>query len=133
MEAVGFWPLSTLRPNVILVHLVVNWYIPPPGPVLVCCTEKNLATLVQSHPSVAARWPPGLPDGLFPNQTPQFWYNLEGLWPDNFDIFHDHSVFFVAIYFILWPFGICCAHLLYYPHFGKLYQGKSGNPDGRSL
>jgi hypothetical protein len=34
----------------------------------------------------------------------------------------------VAICFILWPFGICCGHLLYYPHFGKLYQAKSGNP-----
>jgi hypothetical protein len=25
-------------------------------------------------------------------------------------------------------FGICCGQLLYYPHFVKLYQEKSGNP-----
>jgi hypothetical protein len=39
--------LSILRPNGIfygrLVHFVVIWYI---FPVLVCCTEKNLATPV---------------------------------------------------------------------------------------
>jgi hypothetical protein len=38
--------LSVLHPNGILyghmVHFVVIWYI---YPVLVCCTEKNLATL----------------------------------------------------------------------------------------
>jgi uncharacterized metal-binding protein len=39
--------LFIFLPNVIfyghLVHFVVNWYI---FPVSVCCTEKNLATLV---------------------------------------------------------------------------------------
>jgi hypothetical protein len=41
---------SIVRPNVIfcgrLVHFVVIWYI---FPVLVCCTEKNLATLFESR------------------------------------------------------------------------------------
>jgi hypothetical protein len=29
----------------------------------------------------------------------------------------------------LWPFALFCGTLLYYPHFGKLHQEKSGNPD----
>jgi hypothetical protein len=29
---------------------------------------------------------------------------------------------------MLWPFGIFCDNSLYYPHFGILYQEKSGNP-----
>jgi hypothetical protein len=52
MEDVGIFStiLSILRLNGILcgylVHLVVIWYI---FPVLVYCTEKNLATLPQSR------------------------------------------------------------------------------------
>jgi hypothetical protein len=48
MEDVGIFMaiLFILLPNgmfhVHLVHFVVIWYI---SPVLVCCTEKNLATL----------------------------------------------------------------------------------------
>jgi hypothetical protein len=70
----------------------------------------------------------GLPDGLFSNQPHQFLYILEALWIENFGIFYDHLIYFVAICFILWQFGICCGHSLYYPHFGILYHEKSGNP-----
>jgi hypothetical protein len=38
-------------------------------------------------------------------------------------------IYFVAICFILWQFGILCGKLIYYPHFGILYNKKSGNPD----
>jgi hypothetical protein len=44
-------------------------------------------------------------------------------------------VYFVAIWYSLWPFGIFCGHLVYFVAiwyipscFGKLHQGKSGNP-----
>jgi hypothetical protein len=47
---------------------------------------------------------------------------------EHFDIFYDHMVYFVAICFILWQFGICYGNSLYYPHFGILHQEKSGNP-----
>jgi hypothetical protein len=40
---------------------------------------------------------------------------------------NDHLVYFVAICFVLCQFGIFRVHL-YYPHFGILYQEKSGNP-----
>jgi hypothetical protein len=52
----------------------------------------------------------------------------------NYDIF-------MTIWYTLWPsalfYGhlvpICCGHLLYYPHFGKLYQEKSGKPSTTML
>jgi hypothetical protein len=34
----------------------------------------------------------------------------------------------MAIGNILWPFGIFCGHLVYFPRFGMLYLEKSGNP-----
>jgi hypothetical protein len=44
-------------------------------------------------------------------------------------------VYFMAIWYILWPFGIFCVHFVYFmviwyifPRFGTLYQEKSGNP-----
>jgi hypothetical protein len=47
-----------------------------------------------------------------------------------------HLVYFVAFWYILWPFGIFCGHLVYvfydylvyFSRFGILYQEKSGNP-----
>jgi hypothetical protein len=49
---------------------------------------------------------------------------------ENLGIFYDNVVYFTAIGNILWPFGIFCGHLEYFPHFGILYQEKSGNPGG---
>jgi hypothetical protein len=44
-------------------------------------------------------------------------------------------VYFMAIWYILWSFGICCGNLVYFieiwfifPRFVMLYQEKSGNP-----
>jgi hypothetical protein len=41
---------------------------------------------------------------------------------------YGHLVHFPAIWYILWHFGIFCDNLVYFPHFGILYHGKSGNP-----
>jgi hypothetical protein len=45
-------------------------------------------------------------------------------------------VYFMAIWYILWPFEIFYGHLVYFvviwyisSRFGILYQEKSGNPD----
>jgi hypothetical protein len=54
---------------------------------------------------------------------------------ENLGIFYDDLVYFTAIGNILCPFGIFRGHLVYFvviwyisPHFGILYQEKSGNP-----
>jgi hypothetical protein len=36
---------------------------------------------------------------------------------------------FVAIRYILLPFGIFVGYLVHFPRFGMLYKEKSGNPD----
>jgi hypothetical protein len=71
----------------------------------------------------------GLPDGLFSKQNRQFWYSLEALWTENFDIFNDHLVYFVAICFIAWQFGKCMGNSLKYRHLGIcIVSKKSGKP-----
>jgi hypothetical protein len=52
---------------------------------------------------------------------------------ENFDVFYDHLVYFVAICFISWQCDIFNVQLLYNPHFGILYEQKSGNPTERKL
>jgi hypothetical protein len=42
--------------------------------------------------------------------------------------FYDHFVYFTVKWYILWPFGTLCGHLVYFSHFGMLYREKSGNP-----
>jgi hypothetical protein len=38
-------------------------------------------------------------------------------------------VYFVAIWYIVWPFGIFCGLIVYFfPIYGMLCQEKSGNP-----
>jgi hypothetical protein len=73
-----------------------------------------------------------LPDGIFSNQKSQFGPILEGLASCNgsyrcilwqFGILYGYLVYFVAIWYILWLFGIL------FPLFGMLSQEKSGNPD----
>jgi hypothetical protein len=59
------------------------------------------------------------------------WYIM---WP--FGILCGHLVYYVAIWYIMWPFGILhmwpfgifCGHLVYFSRFGKLYQEKYGDP-----
>jgi hypothetical protein len=44
-------------------------------------------------------------------------------------IFYGHMVYFIAIWYILWPLGIFYGYLVYFPRFGMLYHEKSGIPD----
>jgi hypothetical protein len=45
---------------------------------------------------------------------------------------YSHLAYFMAVWYMLLPFGIFYGifggHLIYFSHFGKLYQEKSGNP-----
>jgi hypothetical protein len=45
---------------------------------------------------------------------------------EDVDIFYGHLVYFVAIWYISWPFGIFNGYLEYI--FSFWYQEKSGNP-----
>jgi hypothetical protein len=64
----------------------------------------------------------GLPDGISAYQKSQFWYISEDLKIENvvriflllFGIFYGHVVYFVVIWYILWPCGIFCSHLVYF-------------------
>jgi hypothetical protein len=46
--------------------------------------------------------------------NPQFWYILEDLWMDNFDIFYGHLGYFVAICFILWQEYFLAFYLMFW-------------------
>jgi hypothetical protein len=52
---------------------------------------------------------------------------------ENVGIFYVHVVYFTAIWYTLWTFGIFCGNLVYFvvyfSRFGMLYKEKSGNPD----
>jgi hypothetical protein len=48
----------------------------------------------------------GLPDGLLSYLKSQFGYIFEGLTMENVGIIYNHLVQFMAIYNILWPFGV---------------------------
>jgi hypothetical protein len=41
--------------------------------------------------------------------------------------------YFMAIWYILWPFGIFYVYLVYFYHFGMLYNEKSGIPAGEFI
>jgi hypothetical protein len=69
-----------------------------------------------------------LPDGIFSNQKSRFGQILEGLAMEDVGVFYVHLVYFMAIWYILWPFGIFYACFKYIPRFGELYQEKSGIP-----
>jgi hypothetical protein len=43
-------------------------------------------------------------------------------------LFYGHLVYFTTIWYIVRPFGILYDSLVYFSHFGMLYQEKSGNP-----
>jgi hypothetical protein len=42
---------------------------------------------------------------------------------------YDHLEYFMSIWYNLWPYGIVCARLVYFPNLECLDQEKSGNPD----
>jgi hypothetical protein len=48
---------------------------------------------------------------------------------ENLGILYDHLVYIMVIGIILWPFGIFCGNLVFFPRFGFLEQEKSGIPD----
>jgi hypothetical protein len=71
----------------------------------------------------------GLPDGTFSNQKIPIWVNFGGSGNGRclyikrpFVLFYVCLVNFVALWNILWLFGV-------FFRFGMLYQGKYGNPD----
>jgi hypothetical protein len=66
----------------------------------------------------------------FSNQKSKFWRIFDRLGMEHCGIFHLKSVSFVAIWYVLWPFGIFCDRLVEFFRFGILYNGKSGNPGG---
>jgi hypothetical protein len=47
---------------------------------------------------------------------------------ENISIFYVNLEFYAVIWYILWPFGKCCGHLVYFSRFGMFYLQKSGNP-----
>jgi hypothetical protein len=74
----------------------------------------------------------GLTDGSFSYQKGQFWYLWEGLEMENIGILHARLVFLFSFWYILWPFGIFLAILVYFSHAGLLDQEKSGKPAQQS-
>jgi hypothetical protein len=90
---------------------------------------------VESSVQSVAR--PGLPDGtyIFKPKIP-IWVNFLGLETEEVDKFYGHLVsftvifvYFKAIWYNLWSFGIFVVFWYRFPRFGKYYREKSGNPD----
>jgi hypothetical protein len=46
----------------------------------------------------------------------------------NVGIFYGHLEYFMAIWYNLWPVGIVCGHLLFFPNLECLGKENSGNP-----
>jgi hypothetical protein len=65
----------------------------------------------------------GLPDGILFKPKIPIWENFVG--SCNGRCWHILWPFGICI---LWTFGIFYGHLVYFSHFGMLYQEKSGNP-----
>jgi hypothetical protein len=55
-----------------------------------------------------------LPDGIFSNQKSQIGYILEDLAIEDVGIRYCHFVYFMAKWYILWPFGTFCVRLVCY-------------------
>jgi hypothetical protein len=54
---------------------------------------------------------------------------LEGLVLEDVGIFYGDLLYFKAIRYIVWSFGILFDDLAHFSRYGMLYQEKSGNPD----
>jgi hypothetical protein len=96
---------------------------------------NHLATLVVtstvlSERAIEARqvW---LPDGIFLYKKFHFGKIFEGLAREGVRIFYCHFVYFMAIWYILWPFGMFVGHFDVFSHLGIFCQEKSGNPDAK--
>jgi hypothetical protein len=58
---------------------------------------------------------------MFSNQKYHFGMALEGLGMANVGIFDSNLEFLTAIWYILWPIGTFCGHLVYiFSRFGML-------------
>jgi hypothetical protein len=60
----------------------------------------------------------GLPDGIFQTKKSnlgKFWRDLQ--WNMLVYVFYGHLVYFVAIWYILWLFGIVYSYLVYFSPF----------------
>jgi hypothetical protein len=60
------------------------------------------------------RFAPGLPDGIFSNLKYQCGQISEDLAMEDVGILYGHLVYFVTIWYILWPFGIFCGQFEYF-------------------
>jgi hypothetical protein len=58
----------------------------------------------------------GLPDDIFSDKKFQTWVNLGGSC-NRRCIFYDYLIYFTAIWYIVWPFGIFYGYLLYFHPF----------------
>jgi hypothetical protein len=65
----------------------------------------------------------GLPDGIFQTKI-LIWVKFGGPWPaiDDVGLFYGHLIYFMPIWYILWPFGIFCGNLVIFTRVCKLYQ-----------
>jgi hypothetical protein len=51
---------------------------------------------------------------------------------ENVALFYDQFEHFTAVWHILWPFGIVCVPLVYFPVLVPMFgRKKSGNPEGK--
>jgi hypothetical protein len=55
----------------------------------------------------------GLPDGIFSNQKSRFGYILEGLAMEDVGTLYGYLVYFTAIWYSLWLFGIIYGYLIF--------------------
>jgi hypothetical protein len=82
----------------------------------------------------------GLPDGIFSKPKSRFGQILEGLELENvgifyghiirpFVLFHGHLVYFMAIWYILWPLvNLVAICMVYFPPFWHIVSKKSVSP-----
>jgi hypothetical protein len=73
-----------------------------------------------------------LPDGIFSNQKSRFGQFFEDLTMEDVGIFYGHLVYFKAICYTLWKFGMFCGTLVNFSTFWyvvprKLWQPCSGD------
>jgi hypothetical protein len=69
-----------------------------------------------------------LPDGAFSNQKSKFWKILGNLSMEDDGLFYVPLVYFIAIWYILWPSGIFYCHLVYFCPFWYVIQRKIWQP-----
>jgi hypothetical protein len=69
----------------------------------------------------------GLPDGIFSNQKIPIYIILKRLAKKDVGIFYGHLVYFTAISYMLWQFGIFSGHFGIFFHFWYVVPKKSGN------